>query len=86
MTFGMEVCVNTRPGRGREGANPTRDSAGTNSDADSGVSYIRKPSVGGPMLRGIPNTGEGVEGPIAQGYIADNKTNNGSYITLPNVA
>ena len=52
------------------------------SEVDSG-SYIRNP------LSEVLYSGEyreGVEGPIARGYMADNKTTNGGYITLPNVA
>ena len=52
-------------------------------EADSGGSYIRNP------LSEVLYSGEyseGVEGPIARGYIADNETSNGGYITLPNVA
>ena len=54
----------------------------TRSDAHSGVSYIRNP-YSDALYSG--EYGEGVEGPIAQGYIVDNKTI-GSYISLPNVA
>ena len=54
----------------------------TRSDAHSGVSYIRNP-YSDALYSG--EYGEGVEGPIAQGYIVDNKTI-GGYISLPNVA
>ena len=52
-------------------------------EAGSGVSYIRNPL---PEVVCSGELTEGVEGPIARGYIADNETSNGGYIILSNVA
>ena len=53
-------------------------------DADPRGSYIWNPLL---EVLYSGEYSEGAKGPIAQGYIADNKTiGNGGYITLPNVA
>ena len=52
-------------------------------EADSGGSYIRNPL---PEVLYSGECSEGVKGPIARGYIEDNKQAIGGYITLPDVA
>ena len=52
-------------------------------EADSGESYTQNPLL---EVLYSGEYSEEVEGPIAQGYIADSKAPTSSYITLPNVA
>ena len=52
-------------------------------ESDSGGSYTQNPLL---EILYSGEYSEGVEGPIAQGYIADSKATTSGYSTLPNVA